>query len=80
MLDGGHGIASGPRGSRKQILHSVNPHLFAHHCCQQHLSRGEKPSNGRSMGFGLGRPGCTGFIRPGRVTLGKGLRHSELSL
>lgn len=54
MLDGGHCSASDPLGSRKQILHAINLHLFAHHCCQQHLSREEQPSNGRSMGFGLG--------------------------
>lgn len=72
MLDGGHNIASGLRGSHKQILHSTNLHLFAHHCCQQHLSRGEQPSNGRSMGLGLGPSGCTGFISPGGGDLGQG--------
>lgn len=64
MLDGGH-VAHQAPGSRKQILHSINLHLFAQHCCEQHLSREGQPSKGRSMGFGLGRPGCTGFVTPG---------------
>jgi hypothetical protein len=38
-LDEGYCTASGPCGTPKQILHSINLHLFAHPCCQWLLSR-----------------------------------------
>lgn len=59
MLDEGHCIASCPRGSHKQILHSVNLHLFAHPCCQRPLSREAANTDGRRVASGradLGAP------------------------
>lgn len=51
MLDEGHCIASCPCGAHKQILHSINLHLFAHLCCQQHLSREVAAMQGKEHGL-----------------------------
>lgn len=38
-MDEGHLYRLRPCGTRKQILHSINLHLFAHPCCQWLLPR-----------------------------------------
>lgn len=40
-----------PQGTLKQILHSINLHLFAHSCCQWLLSREAAMCSKRSVGF-----------------------------
>lgn len=40
-----------PQGTLKQILHSINLHLFAHSCCQQLLSREAPTCSKRSVSF-----------------------------
>lgn len=79
MLDEGHCIASCPRGSHKQILHSVNLHLFAHPCCQRPLGKQQTRMEGVWPWDGLTwvHPSSTASSR---VPPGKGLSPSELSL
>lgn len=38
-MDEGHLYRLRPCGTHKQILHSINLHLFAHPCCQRLLPR-----------------------------------------
>lgn len=74
MPDGGRCAASGPRGAHKQILHSINLHLFARLCCQRHLSREAATTQQKEHGL-WAELGAPGFTTPGCMTLGKGISH-----
>lgn len=73
MLDEGHCIASCPRGMQKQILHSINLHLFACPCCQHFCLGKQQAGSKRNMGFsGEGRPWCTLLYHSLPSDLGQG--------